>query len=205
MHPEAITSKQGEILKKLPIPPDFYLVGGTALTLQIGHRISVDFDFFTSNVIPPNLLDRLQKIFGEQEIEVVLNVSYQLTMRTAGVEVTYFRYPFPPTLPFIPYENVKLLSIPEIAASKAHAIGRRATRKDYVDLYFILKEKYIDLQKLIDIAQKKYGEEFDARLFLEQLLYLEDIPITPITFIKEEPDHETMLRLFEEAIKKVKI
>lgn len=205
MHPEAITSKQKEILKKLPVPLNFYLVGGTALALQIGHRISVDFDFFNSKHIPPNILDRLQKIFGEQEVEVIVNVSYQLTTRVAGVEVTYFQYPYSPLLPFITYENMKLLSIPEIAASKAHAIGRRATRKDYVDLYFALKEKHVELQKLIDIAQKKYGSEFDARLFLEQLLYLDDVPPTPITFLKEEPDQALMLLVFEEAIKKVKI
>jgi len=205
MHPEAITSKQKEILKKLPVPPDFYLVGGTALALQIGHRISVDFDFFSSKSLPSGLLERLQKIFGAKEVEVVLNVSYQLTMRIAGVEVTYFRYPFPPMFPFIVYEKLKLLSIPEIAASKAHAIGRRATRKDYVDVYFILKEKHVELQKVIDIAQKKYGQEFDPRLFLEQLLYLDDIPSTPITFLKEEPDDGKMLLCFEGAIKKVKI
>ena len=100
---------------------------------------------------------------------------------------------------------MKLLSVAEIAASKAHTIGRRATRKDYVDLYFILKEKHVELQKLIDIAQKKYKEEFDARLFLEQLLYLEDVPVTPITFLKEEPDYDEMLLFFEGIIKKVKI
>src|SRR3972149_7703898 len=134
MHPEAITSRQKEILKKLPVPPGFYLVGGTALALQIGHRISVDFDFFSSKTLPANLLDRVQKIFGAPEVEVILNVSYQLTMRISGVEVTYFRYPFPPIFPFISYDKMALLSIPEIAASKAHAIGRRATRKDYVAL-----------------------------------------------------------------------
>jgi len=148
MHPEAITSKQKEILKKLPVPPDFYLAGGTALALQIGHRISVDFDFFSSKSLPSALLNRLQKIFGVKDMEVVLNVSYQLTMRIAGVEVTYFRYPFPPMFPFIVYEKLNLLSISEIAASKAYAIGRRATRKDYVDVYFILKEKHVELQKV---------------------------------------------------------
>ena len=123
MHPEAITSKQNEILKKLPIPPDFYLAGGTALALQIGHRISVG----------------------------------------------------------------------------------RAAWKDYIDLYFILKEKHLELQELIDIAQKKYGEEFDARLFLEQLLYSEDVPPAPITFLKEEPIRDGMLTFFEQTIKQIKI
>ncbi|OHA61294.1 MAG: hypothetical protein A3J30_00960 [Candidatus Wildermuthbacteria bacterium RIFCSPLOWO2_02_FULL_47_9c] len=181
------------------------MVGGTALALQIGHRISVDFDFFSSKSIPSNLLDRLQSIFGAREVEVVLNVSYQLTGRIKGVEVTYFRYSFPPLFPYIVYENIKLLSIPEIAASKAHAIGRRATRKDYMDLYFILKEKHVELQEIVDIAEKKYGEEFDARLFLEQLLYLDDVVLTPITFLKEEPDRASLLLVFEEAIKKVKL
>jgi len=74
-----------------------------------------------------------------------------------------------------------------------------------MDLYFILKEKHVELQEIVDIAEKKYGEEFDARLFLEQLLYLDDVVLTPITFLKEEPDRASLLLVFEEAIKKVKL
>ncbi len=204
MHPEAITSEQKEILKKLPIPSDFYLAGGTALALQIGHRISVDFDFFSSQRLPSDLLSRIQKLFGETETEIVLNVSYQLTLRIHGVEVTYFQYPFPPLFSLVSYENIKLLSVEEIAASKAHAIGRRATWKDYIDLYFILKEKHVGLPKVIEVAQKKYKEEFDPRLFLEQLLYLEDVPSMPITFLKEEVGREKAESFFEEETKKIR-
>lgn len=205
MHPEAITSEQKEILKKLPIPSNFYLVGGTALALQIGHRISVDFDFFNSQKIPSNLLTRIEKLFGGEDLEIVLHVSYQLTLRIRGVEVTYFQYPFPPMFPLVPYEKTMLLSIREIAASKAHAIGRRATWKDYVDLYFILQEQHTTLEEIITIGEKKYKEEFDARLFLEQLLYLEDVPATPITFLKEEVGREKAESFFEEEVKKVKL
>lgn len=205
MHPEAITSKQKEILKKLPIPSGFYLVGGTALALQIGHRISVDFDLFTSKELPENLFELLEKVFGDESIKIILSRSHQLTMQIQGVEVTYFRYPFTPIFPFIPYGRLKLLSIPEIAASKAHALGRRATFKDYIDLYFIIKEKHCALSEILKIAERKYKPSFEPRLFLEQLTYFDDVPSIRIKFLRGRISREEIKRYFEKTVSTVRL
>lgn len=95
--------------------------------------------------------------------------------------------------------------MPEIAAVKAYVLGRRATYKDYVDLYFIIKENYSSLARIIAIAQKKYQKEFDARLFLEQLLYLEDVQDMQIKFLKQEVGRQAIQNFFENQIAKYKI
>ena len=63
----------------------------------------------------------------------------------------------------------------EIAATKAYTIGRRGAYKDYIDLYFILSQQHAMLTDIIDVAEKKFGFEFNSRLFLEQLVFLDDV------------------------------
>ena len=89
--------------------------------------------------------------------------------------------------------------------SKAHTIGRRATLKDYVDLYFIFKEKHVVLEELLLMTKKKYGGEFDPRLFLEQLVYLEDILPMKITFLKKPVTKSQLQAFFEAQIRTIKI
>lgn len=96
--------------------------------------------------------------------------------------------------------NIFFLSIKEIAATKAYTIGRRGSYKDYVDLYFVLKDQHASLKEIIEIAEKKYGADFNGRLFLEQLVYLEDIQDTEILFLKE---HVTKNQIGEFFVQKI--
>jgi len=73
MHQEAITSKAREIFDNIRYFPFFYLAGGTGLALQLGHRISIDFDFFWEKYIPKDLLPKVRKVFKNSKIEVVVN------------------------------------------------------------------------------------------------------------------------------------
>jgi len=73
MHQEVITSKAKQIFDRLSHFPDFYLAGGTGLALQLGHRISVDFDFFWRKNIPNDLLSRVRRVYKDFEIKVVVN------------------------------------------------------------------------------------------------------------------------------------
>ena len=102
------------------------------------------------------------------------------------------------------YNGIKLLSISEIAAVKVYSLGRRATLKDYVDLYFILRQKRLSLSKLIKIVQKKY-KEFDPKLFLEQLIYLKDIEDIKIQFLKEKVSKSEIEKFFQNQVKKIKL
>ncbi len=70
--------------------------------------------------------------------------------------------------------GLSLLSIREIAATKAYSIGRRGTYKDYIDLYVILKDGYTSLDAIIRMAEQKFGTNFNSRLFAEQLLFMDE-------------------------------
>jgi len=205
MYLEAISSKRQKIFEKLKSFPQFYLAGGTALALHIGHRVSDDFDLFTEENISFELLEKVEKIFKESVIDIIINHSEQLSLVIDQTKVDFVKYPFPLILGFIDYEKVKIIKISEIAAMKAYIIGRRATYKDYIDLYFILSEKHSSLLEVIKISKEKFKEHFDPRLFLEQLVYLEDIQEEPIQFLKEKVNKKELERFFQEEIKKIEL
>jgi hypothetical protein len=106
---------------------------------------------------------------------------------------------------FIVHKGIKILPALEIATMKAYALGRRATLKDYVDLYFFLKKKVGTLKNLIRLCEKKYEEEFDRRLFLEQLIYSKDVEAMEIRFLKNKVKKEEIEKFFEKEVEKLKI
>lgn len=206
MFPAALT-KQGRglfpLLKKFR---GFYLAGGTALALQIGHRVSADFDLFSPKPINKTLLAEVERLFTGKKVRVSVNNRQELTAFVDDVKITFLHYPFPVLQKLSKHDGVNILGIPELAATKAYTIGRRGTFKDYADLFFILKEKYADLSEIIAIAEKKYQEDFNARLFLEQIIYLEDIRDEQIQFLRKPVlTKKQVLNFFSSAIKKLKI
>ena len=205
MHLEALTEKGKEIFSKLGSFDDFYLAGGTALALQIGHRTSIDFDLFSEKEISKDFLSKIKHIFSKNNVSVVVNNPDEVTAFVSETKVTFLKYPFPLIYDLINYKSVNLASVKEIAGIKAYTIGRRGSFKDYIDLYFILSKKRSSLNEIIDTAQKKYQSDFNSRLFLEQLLYLEDIADTEIVFLKNSVDKKGLRKFFEEEIKKIKI
>jgi len=205
MRIEVLKSEQKEIFKRLKHFPEFYLVGGTALALQIGHRISVDFDLFSAKEIPPTLLPKIKRVFKEFKIKTVINHSEQLSVMVNETKLDFVKYNFPLILKLIKFEEVKILPAAEIAATKAYVLNHRGTLKDYVDLYFVLKNKYTTLEKIKKIAEKKYKDEFNFRLFLEQLVYLEDVKDIEIQFLRKPISKEQMAKFFQEEIKKIKL
>ena len=103
------------------------------------------------------------------------------------------------------FEGLKLFSVKEIAATKAYSIGRRGTMKDYVDLYFIYKDKYSDIDETIALAKRKYGGEFNARLFAEQLIYLDDIDDEEIRFLRHPISRGQLSDFFKDVISELEI
>jgi hypothetical protein len=127
MHPEVLTKPAAGLFGLLARFSGFYLAGGTALALQIGHRVSVDFDLFRAAEIDRGMLQCAHKIFSEAEVSPLVNNADELTVLVNGVKVTFLRYPFPPDEPFVVYEHVPLLSVRDIAVTKAYTIGRRGS------------------------------------------------------------------------------
>ncbi|MBU4369662.1 nucleotidyl transferase AbiEii/AbiGii toxin family protein [Patescibacteria group bacterium] len=203
MHLETITSKQKWVFEKLDKFPEFYLVGGTALALQIGHRISVDFDLFSKKDITLRVLNKVRRIFKGSKIEVIREHSEQLSVTIDRTKVDFVKYPFPLLFKLIKYQGVSISKISEIAVMKAYTMGRRETLKDYIDLYYILKEKHVTLEKIIKLSQKKYKREFNPRLFLEQLIHPEDVQDMQIDFLKKPVTKQEMEKFFRNEVKEI--
>ena len=158
---------------------EYYLVGGTAIALQIGHRQSIDFDLFK--------LNKVNKVKIKQSIELhdwkfqLLHTdteSFHILLNE--VKITFFQYPFHvPTK--LNATHFKMPDLLHLAAMKAYALGRRAKWKDYVDLYFILKN-YHSLQEIADKTKEIFGDIFSFKLFRQQLCYFQDIDYTEEVF-----------------------
>ena len=201
MHPEVLTKPAAQLFPSLAHFSGFYLAGGTALALQIGHRVSVDFDLFADTDISPRLLERVRREFQQSSISPLVNDPTELTVLANGVKVTFLKYPFPVQDAFAEYNRVQMLSVREIAATKAYTIGRRGSYKDYVDLYFIVAECGIFLRDIIQLADKKFGADFNSRLFLEQLVFLDDIQDMEIRFLAKAVTPSEIITYFEQNIR----
>jgi len=201
MHPEVLTEPAAQLFPSLAHFPGFYLAGGTALALQIGHRMSVDFDLFTDTDISPRMLERARREFQQASVSPLVNDPTELTVLANGVKVTFLKYPFSVQDSFAEYDGVQLLSVREIAATKAYTIGRRGSYKDYVDLYFIVAKCGISLRDIIQLADQKFGADFNSRLFLEQLVFLDDVQDMDIRFLGKTVTPSEIIGYFERNIR----
>lgn len=175
MHKHILTAQQIELLPLIKeFAQEFYLVGGTAIALYIGHRRSIDFDLFTQQDLKRRHIKRLIEKHEFTAKEILYEASEQLHLVVNDVKLTFFQFPHAVEHP-IKFENIiQLPSLLDLAAMKAYALGGRAKWKDYVDLYFLLKDHFC-LQEISAHAKKMFERFFNEKLFREQLAYFEDI------------------------------
>lgn len=205
MRLEALKSKQKEVFERLNKFSDFYLVGGTGLALQMEHRMSDDFDMFREKELDKSFTSKIYRVFKGWDIKFLLRHSEQMNLEINSVKFNFVKYPYPLIFKLERINNVNVASVKEIALMKSFTLGRRASLKDYVDLYFILKEKKMSLEDIIKGCNKKYKEEFNDRLFLEELTYIKDIKEVTIEFLKEKVSKRQIEIFFKQEIKKLKL
>jgi len=176
-----------------------YLAGGTALALQLNHRISEDFDVFINQEIDNKLRLKVKKIFCN--VTFYVNTSDQISFITQNnVKVTFLWYYFNTLNLKIPTGSLSLASTDDIALDKAITIGKRAVWRDYVDVFYLLKNSYVDLEKIIKLASKKFGGEFVSTQFLEQLRYFDDVKIVPIQFIEKKYTDDEIKSYLQQSV-----
>lgn len=173
-HKEILNGKQIELLPLIgEFKREYYLVGGTAIALYLGHRRSIDFDLFKFTALKRKKnLDKIQS-HGYKPI-VLWNVADQMNLIVNEVKLTFFQYPFQIKADNVFDGIVRIPDLLDLAAMKAYALGRRSKWKDYVDLYFLLSNKF-SLNELSDRASSIYGDLFSDKLFRSQLSYFEDV------------------------------
>lgn len=176
-HPETVTVVQKRVLQRLaPFTSrhGFYLAGGTALAIYLGHRRSHDFDWFTSSPIPDAL--RLAASIREEGLPFITGTVEKGTLNgsISKVRNSFFEYRYPLLQKEIPWQEFgcRLASLPDIACMKLSALAQRGQKKDFVDLY-ALGTKSFPLKQMLVSYQKKFGVK-DIGHVLFALTYFDD-------------------------------
>ncbi|MFH1413140.1 MAG: nucleotidyl transferase AbiEii/AbiGii toxin family protein [bacterium] len=195
--------RQSALLLLSNFKKTFYLAGGTGLALQLGHRDSIDFDFFSpKDINTKKLFLKIKEIFKGHKILKIQEEKNTLTVFIdKNIKLSFFTYKYKLIGKLINEENFKIASIEDIACMKLSTIVSRATNKDYIDLYFILRK--ISLKNILSKLSKKIPE-LDINLVLKSLVYFKDISQEPIKFKNNNNiDFKTTKNFFEKEIKKL--
>lgn len=187
MHPETLNKETSIVFNLIrDSVSGFYLAGGTALALELGHRISVDLDFFSINDFSTReIADKLKKK-GHLEIDSISKDT--LNGSLDGVKISFFKYPYKLLFPTKEYNGVALADERDIAAMKILAISDRGSRKDFIDLFVLLKiYSFGDILKFFSEKYKEYN--YNIFHILKSLVYffdadldLEPVYIYPISW-----------------------
>lgn len=158
---------------RTPIARSFYLAGGTALSLQLGHRISVDLDFFSPSEDIPTIRPILENSFTGFSSVLADSSWGNLVYLVNNVRVGFYGYGFPLVAPLVESGAVRLASIEDIALMKLDAMLSRAARKDFYDLYFIFQR--IPVSKIFQKADQKYPaiRDFEVQV-TKRLVFFEN-------------------------------
>ncbi|KKS95757.1 MAG: hypothetical protein UV73_C0014G0034 [Candidatus Gottesmanbacteria bacterium GW2011_GWA2_43_14] len=164
------------LLGKSGLVSKAYLAGGSALALYFGHRYSIDFDFFSSEKFDPQKLSHDLKQLGKFKTSVAKGIS--LIGEFNAVKLSYFEYNYPLIGPFAKFSDINIASIDDIAAMKLVAIMDRGTKKDFIDLFEMIKQgrNLEDLFKLYDKKYKLLAENIYS--ILRSLQYFDDAELS---------------------------
>ena len=181
LHLGTIEPKTLELLRRLQSLSIFEhsrLVGGTALALQLGHRKSIDLDMFGSIEATSEEIQDACRNAGELEISKTsknINIYW-----VDGIKVDCVNYPYEWLEECKVLDGLRLASVNDIAAMKISAIINRGTKKDFIDLHFLLKA--MSLNQILDLYDKKYpdGSRFIA---IKSLTYFEDAESDPMPYM----------------------
>lgn len=195
---QTIDSKTLELLKriqKINLFSELRLVGGTSLALQIGHRISIDIDLFGKlNATHLDITNALSDIGNLKTIHFTENIHiYSLD----GIKVDIVNYPYPWLTTYLNEDHIVLADINDIAAMKLAAISGRGSKKDFIDIYFLLK-KY-SLKELIAFHNKKYADG-SSFLVLKSLVYFSDADLEPTPKMLKKVTWETVKSTIETIV-----
>jgi hypothetical protein len=143
---------------RLPFITSFYLAGGTGLSLYLGHRFSIDLDLFSPDeaAVGPDQRDALRILLDDSSLAITYDRDGTFVATWQGVGISFFRLPlYPLVQPPLFLDGILVAALPEIGAMKLAAIIDRGTRKDMVDLYYLLQ--VVPLETIFEVAAVKYA------------------------------------------------
>jgi predicted nucleotidyltransferase component of viral defense system len=175
-HWEVVSPEMRQLLTALgqqSFLSNFYLAGGTGLSLQIGHRRSVDFDFFSeTDEVTEKRAEEITRSLNSFSIQVIERTLGNLVFLADNIRIGFFGYGYPLIHSTMELENVALASIADIGLMKCDALITRGSRKDFYDLFYIARS--IPLSDLLQLGSKKYTQFRDFPLLVLESMTLFD-------------------------------
>lgn len=168
MHNEILTENQVEILPYIrAFQRTFYLVGGTAVALHLGHRRSIDLDLFCKSDLKKNSIRNKLTQIPFTKVKLFEDVD-QMHFIINGIKTTFFSFPYSIQHPLKVGQYISVPTLLTLASMKAFALGRRAKWKDYVDLYYILRDHYT-IEEISKETFLNFGDLYSEKLFRNSL------------------------------------
>lgn len=190
-----------EILKKAGVVSSFYLAGGSAVALYLGHRLSFDLDFFTFEPFPAD--DLILRMSNQGELKVIERSANTILANFNGERVSFFVYPYPLSFPTQSFQGILLADLRDIAPMKLDAISSRGTKRDFIDLYFISLEG-INLETVFDLFQKKYAKvSYNLFHLIKSLSYFEDAEKDEMPRMLKPVSWEAIKKFFSEEARRL--
>ncbi len=190
-------------LQRLPELKDFYLVGGTALALQLGHRNSIDIDLFTQSDFEADYI--LNLLNSKYQVKEVFRRKNTIISLINNIKTDFIKHSYPHILPPITEEGISFLSKEDIAAMKFHVIIQSGKRlKDFIDVYYLLQ--YFSLQQMLEFFTRKYSYS-NSMIAMKALNFFDEIDetIDPPKLIKPITVAQIKKRIQEATQKPSKI
>ncbi len=187
LHREAVEASLLELINSLQWKEylkDFFLVGGTALALHLGHRKSVDIDLFSNfDFDTIQLLENIQQDYSYQLFFTAKN-TLKGSINNIKVDILAHRYEFIGEP--VSVSGIRLLSIQDIIAMKLNAIATSGQRsKDFIDIYYLLE--YYDIGSMLSFFKKKYKQENDT-FILKSLIYFDEVDLSDWPILLKDPE-----------------
>jgi len=200
MHTESIheeTKKVLELLSASGVIDGFYLAGGTALAIQLGHRESIDLDWFCSaGFSNEQLISRLAKLgvfsLTSEDVDTVHGV-------LNGVKVSFLKYDHGQLFPFVEFDGVRVADERDIAAMKISAISSRGSKKDFIDLYFLM-QKYHITELLVLFERKHSGIQYNMLHILKSLDFFDSADDDPMPIMLKPVEWPEVKRAIEREV-----
>jgi len=176
---EILSDAQRRLWSELTeVPASFMLYGGTALALRLGHRQSVDYDFFGNEEFDPDaLLGSVPFLHDAKITQKSPNTLTAKVNRGKDVSISFFGVPEVKRIrdgDTIDENGITVASIYDLAGTKAAVVQRRAEVKDYIDIDAMIQAKVIDLPQALSAGRMVYGKQFNPELTLKSLCYFDD-------------------------------
>lgn len=181
---------------------EFYLAGGTALALQIGHRESIDFDFFTPSSIDTFKIK--ERLSGLGNFSLLTELNDTLYALVNNVKCFFITYKYPLVNQTTNIDNIKIASNYDIGIMKLEAISGRGAKKDFIDLFFLLNQ--LSLTELLAGHKEKYSAAMVNHYHLyKSLIYFNDAEEDEMPYMIEKIAWEEIKKRIVGEVKKIAI